>query len=97
MTTTTNITQNSVLVSSFSWAQVAARPPKRTTTTSHISELTAPTQATQAQSIEMNELKSQVKEMAGQLKRFEDLIILLTTRLPQAPPQQNQQQQEPYY
>jgi hypothetical protein len=90
-------TRNSVSVSGFSWAQVAARPPKRTTTTSHISELTAPTQATQAQSIEMNELKSQVKEMAGQLKRFEDLIILLTTRLPQAPSQQNQQQQEPYY
>jgi hypothetical protein len=79
--------QNSVLISGFSWAEAATQKNQSTASrTSHISELMNPTQVTQSQSTKtkMNELKTQVKvkEIAGQLKRFKDLVIVLTNRLP---------------
>jgi hypothetical protein len=85
--------RNAISVSGFSWAQVAARAPA-SKTPSHVSELTNPTQATQsiAHQTEITALKTEVTEMRGQLKRFEDLIILLTSRLP--PPAESQQQQQ---
>jgi hypothetical protein len=88
-------TRNAISVSGFSWAQVAATKPATSRTPSHVSELTNPTQATQsiAQQTEITELKTEVTEMRGQLKRFEDLIILLTSRLPAATPEGYQQQQ----
>jgi hypothetical protein len=86
-------TRNSVSVSGFTWAQVAAKAPT-SRTPSHVSELTNPTQATQnlAQQTEITDLKTEVTEMRGQLKRFEDLIILLTSRLPPANTGQQQTQ-----
>jgi hypothetical protein len=77
--------RNSVSVSGFSWAQVVSRTTPASQAPSHVSDLTGPTQATQqsqAVTTEMNDLKTQVQEMAGQLKRFEDLIVTLTNRLP---------------
>jgi hypothetical protein len=84
--------RNSVSVLGFSWAQVAARstitPASRS---SHVSELTTPTQTTQAQSIKMTALKTEVSDLKSQLHRFENFIIALTERLQPNPPNcQNQ-------
>jgi hypothetical protein len=89
--------RNSVSVSGFSWAQVTARTTQAAASrVSQVSDLTTPTQVTQAQSVEMTALKTEVSDLKSQLKRFEDLIIALTERLPQTAAY-HQHQQQPQY
>jgi hypothetical protein len=84
--------RNSVSVSGFSWAQVTAQSTQAPAShLSQVSNLTTPTQATQAQLIEMTALKTEVSNLKSQLHRFKNLIIALTKHLP--PINTNYQQQ----
>ncbi len=86
--------RNSVSVSGFSWAQVAAQPIKKPKTpsqgtTSNVSEITAPTVATTvAQSEEMNELKKLVTLLTNKVN---DMSVILERKA--STDQQPQQQQ----